>query len=136
MLLPPDTVALEAKGFRVLADLGQTPTSNTTVTVQRKFADSSRDVVQRYVNALVQGSARAKSDRAFAVGVLKKWLKLEDEKLAAAAYDHYAKIIPALPEPRAEQFADAIAQLGKTNEKVRTLDVSKILDASFVRAAR
>lgn len=44
-------------------------------------------------------------------------------------------MIPSAPFVRADQFADAIQTLGKTNEKVRTFDVKKILDESFVQSA-
>jgi hypothetical protein len=52
------------------------------------------------------------------------------------AYDYYtANVLPPLPYPRAEQFADIVAQLTETNESVRSFDVNSMLDASFVQSA-
>ncbi len=137
MVQPPDTVTLEARGFRVLVDLAKldAPTSTNVAVARRQLLSGRRDVAQRYVDALVRATVRAKSDRAFAIGVLRKYLKLDDEKVAAATYDHFIKLSPTLPEPKAEQFADAVEQLSRTNAKVKTFDVAAMLDASFVRDA-
>ena len=68
--------------------------------------------------------------------MLKKYLKSTNEAAMNAIYDHYVgTVIPDAPYARAEQFADAIEQLGKTIEKVRALDVTKILDETFVQSA-
>jgi len=68
--------------------------------------------------------------------VLKKYLKTTDEKALNATYDHYVvTVIPSAPFVRAEQFADAIATLGKLNPNVASFDVKKILDESFVQSA-
>ena len=53
-----------------------------------------------------------------------------------ATYDHcVGTVIPSAPFVRADQFTDTIQTLARTNEKVRTFDVSKILDQSFVQSA-
>ena len=51
-------------------------------------------------------------------------------------YDFFAnEVWPAYPHVRPEQFSDAISELGKTNEKVRTFNPATILDDSFVQDA-
>jgi hypothetical protein len=44
-------------------------------------------------------------------------------------------VIPTVPYPKTEQFTDLLAEMANANEKLRTLDVAKILDDSFVRDA-
>ena len=136
--LVPDNLVLEERGFRPLFNLAELklPAAQTTVAVQRSLIASRRDVVQRVVDSLVLATVREQTDRAFAIGVLKKWLKLDDEKKLNATYDFYAKAFHTpLPYPRVEQFADSKAQLGDKNEKVRAYDLAKLLDDSFVRSA-
>jgi len=54
----------------------------------------------------------------------------------SATYEKYAvPLILLLPYPKAEQFKDAQETLGEKNEKVRTFDLSKLLDAAFVQSA-
>src|SRR5438132_138818 len=76
------------------------------------------------------------TDHKLALDVLKTYLKVTDTNAPNATYDHYVgTVIPSAPYVRADQFGDVIQTLGRTNEKVRTFDVSKILDESFVKSA-
>jgi len=53
-----------------------------------------------------------------------------------ATYDFYAlTVTPSQPVVRPEMFADAQATLGATNDKVKSYDLSKMLDQSFTKSA-
>ena len=135
---PPAAQELEDKGFHALFDLAalKLPTANVTVVVQRTYLESHRDVAQRYVDSLVQGAARARKDGPFTVSVAKKYFKLDDDKALKDTYDFFiGEIAPSLPYPRPEQFADAIEVLAQKNDKVRSLDLNTVLDATFVDSA-
>ncbi|HEV8229650.1 MAG TPA: ABC transporter substrate-binding protein [Candidatus Limnocylindria bacterium] len=135
---PPDSLAVEEKGFHPIYDLAgqKLPSANTSVVVTRAFMNANKAVVQRYVDSLVQGIKRMKADRAFSIDVLKKYFKSTDDKAMAATYDFYAQLVTATqPFPRVEMFADAQSILGAKSEKVKTYDVSKMLDTSFVQSA-
>jgi ABC-type nitrate/sulfonate/bicarbonate transport system substrate-binding protein len=135
---PPASQELEAKGFHSLFDLAslQLPAANNTVVVDRAYLDAHREVMQRYVDALVQATARAKKDAAFMIDVEKKYFKSDDDAAMQATYDYFiGEVAPSLPFPKSEQFDDALAELGKKNEKIRGVEISKILDPSFVQSA-
>src|SRR5437899_3663089 len=135
---PPDSLAVEAKGFHVLYDLASQhlPSANTSVVVTRTYLSANREVVQRYVDSLVLGIKKLKADRAFGIQTLKKYFKSDDEKAMAATYDFYAVLVTATqPFAKPEMFADAQATLGATSDKVKGYDVTKMLDASFVQSA-
>ncbi len=138
MSQPPDSLALDARRFHPLFDLAklQLPAANTTIATTRPYMASHRDVLQRYVDSIVEAIARARKDKTYAITVLQKYFKSEDSKAMSAAYDYYVgKVIPALPFPKPDQFADAVDQLGQKNAKVRNFEVAKILDESFVKSA-
>jgi len=135
---PPDSLAVEAKGFHVLYDLAsqKLPSANTSVVVTRSFLTANKAVVQRYVDSLVQGIKKMKADRPFGIDVLKKYFKSTDDKAMAATYDFYAKLVTATqPFARPEMFADAQSILGASNAAVKSYDVTKMLDTSFVQSA-
>lgn len=135
---PPDSLAVEAKGFHVLYDLAsqKLPSANTSVVVTRSFLTANRAVVQRYVDSLVQGIKKMKADRRFGIDVLKKYFKSTDDVAMAATYDFYAQLVTATqPFPRPEMFADAQTILGAKSDKVKAYDVTKMLDTSFVQSA-
>jgi ABC-type nitrate/sulfonate/bicarbonate transport system substrate-binding protein len=135
---PPDSLAVEAKGFHVLYDLAsqKLPSANTSVVITRSFLTANKTVVQRYVDSLVQGIKKMKADRRFGIDVLKKYFKSTDDVAMAATYDFYAQLVTATqPFPRPEMFADAQTILGAKSDKVKSYDVTKMLDTSFVQNA-
>jgi NitT/TauT family transport system substrate-binding protein len=135
---PPDSLAVEAKGFHVLYDLAsqKLPSANTSVVITRSFLTANKAVVQRYVDSLVQGIKKMKADRKFGIDVLKKYFKSTDDVAMAATYDFYAQLVTATqPFPRPEMFADAQTILGAKSDKVKSYDVTKMLDTSFVQNA-
>ena len=135
---PPDSLQLEAKGFHVLYDLASQhlPSANTSVVVRRSYITSNKDVVQRYVDSLVLGIKRLKADKAFGITVLKKYFQSTDDQAMGATYDFYAQLVTATqPFAKPEMFADSQATLGATNAAVKSFDISKMLDTSFVQSA-
>jgi NitT/TauT family transport system substrate-binding protein len=138
LIVPPDDLRLQAAGYHPLLDLTTTklPHAGQVTVTSQGYITSHPDAVQRYVSSIVQAMAKIKSDRAFTVQVLKKYLKVDDEKALGAAYDFYANnVFPAVPAPSAEQFSDATTELGVADEKVRSYNVNNLIDASFVNKA-
>jgi NitT/TauT family transport system substrate-binding protein len=135
---PPDSLAVEAKGFHVLYDLAsqKLPSANTSVVVTRQYLTQNKAVVQRYVDSLVLGIKKLKAERDFGITTLKKYFKSTDDAAMAATYDFYAKLVTAnQPFPKPEMFADAQTILGASNAAVKSYDVTKMLDTSFVQSA-
>jgi NitT/TauT family transport system substrate-binding protein len=134
----PESLTLEAQGFHSLADLTtlSLPAATQGEVTQRAYVADHPDVVQKFMDSMIEAVARAQRDKVFTVGVLKKYYQSADDRAMSRTYDFYVgKVIPSLPYPKPEQFTDAQAVLGATDEKVRELDLSKLLDPSFVQDA-
>jgi NitT/TauT family transport system substrate-binding protein len=133
-----DRLQLEAVGFHTLFDLTTEglPNSQGVIATKRAYATANPQVVQNFVNALVEGIALMKKDRAGALPVLKAQLSLEDDAIVGATYDFFAKtVVPSVPLPEAKQFADSITILGDKNDKVKGFDISEFIDASYIQKA-
>src|SRR5712691_12159426 len=133
-----DRLQLEAVGFHMLFDLTAEglPNSQGVIATKRTFAAANPQVVQNFVNALVEGIALMKKDRAGALPVLKAQLSLEDDAIVAATYDFFAKsVVPSVPLPEAKQFADSVTILSDKNDKVKGFDISKFIDTSYIQKA-
>src|SRR2546425_1198285 len=116
---PPETTSLEQAGFHSVLDLAglKLPASVQTTIVKRETVRSKPDVVQRYVDSLVQAIAYMKKNKPAVVNVLKKYFKSTDDAAMGAAYDFYTnEVIPAQPFPRPELFGDAISALAARND--------------------
>jgi hypothetical protein len=93
-------------------------------------------VIQKYIDAVVEGTARAKNDKPFAMSVLKKYFKSDDDRAMSATYDFFAlDVSPSIPNITLDQFKTSIDELGKSDPKVKDYDVSKAIDNSFVKSA-
>ncbi|HLG69846.1 MAG TPA: ABC transporter substrate-binding protein [Chloroflexota bacterium] len=134
----PDNLAAEDKGLHAVMSMkdADLPAASNSIYTVRSYAAANKDVLQRYVDSVVESIARIKTDRATSIAAIKKNLKLDDDRAAAATYDYYREgVFPALPYPKPEYFKDAQELGGEVNPKVRDFDVSKILDSSFVQSA-
>jgi NitT/TauT family transport system substrate-binding protein len=106
------------------------------VVVRRDYLEQHRDVVQGYVDSMVQGVARFKADRAFAIQVAQKYLDEPDRSLVGRTYDYFAQsVTPSQPFPRPEQFTTVLATLAENNEGARKIDLNRVIDASLVQSA-
>jgi NitT/TauT family transport system substrate-binding protein len=135
---PPDSLMLDARGFHALFDMVELhlPAAQTAVMSRRDWVADNRGVMQAYVDARMEAIARTRQDKTFAVGVLKKYFKSDDDAAMSATYDYYVgKVLPAAPHTLPEQFKDALTELTRTNSEVRDFDVRTFLNDAFVRSA-
>jgi ABC-type nitrate/sulfonate/bicarbonate transport system substrate-binding protein len=135
---PPDTLKLEAAGFHSIAKMADLnlSTAATTIVVTRKYLNDNKAIVQRYVDSIVQGIAKARADRPGTIATLKKYLKSEDDKAMQAAYDWYVLVVLRDPPiPTAAQLASIQDVVSTFNEKVKTVDAAKIVDDSLVKSS-
>ena len=80
------------------------------------------------------------ADKDGAVAVLKKYFKITEDESPTHAYNFFiggsSPVTPVYPFPAVEQFKDAVAILGPDNDKIKSVDISKMLDTSFVKSAQ
>ena len=134
----PDNLKIEAAGLHPLFDLSKLglPASGNVMLTQRSYATGQRETVQRVIDSVVEATARAKKDKPATVALLQKYMQSQDRTGMEAAYDYYlGSILPALPYPKAEQFADAQKTTAATNPRAGDVPLESILDASFVQSS-
>jgi ABC-type nitrate/sulfonate/bicarbonate transport system substrate-binding protein len=131
---PRERAELESSGFHQLLDLSTLGLKNAqgVISVQRSYATANRDLVQRFMNSVVEAIGAEKKDKPGSLASIKKYLKIEGAP-ANTDYDYFVgQVIPDRPVVSADQFTDGIAVLATKNEKLKDFDMSKYIDASFV----
>jgi len=134
----PGAQELEAKGYHALVDLAaeKLPAANTAINVQRTWLGSHRDVAQKFVDSMIQATAKVKKDKAGTLAVMKKEFKSDDATAMDKTYDFFAsEVFATLPYPKPEQFADIKTYLSDKQPKIKDVDLGKLLDPSFVQNA-
>jgi len=99
--------------------------------------NANKDTVQAYVDSLVIARAKMKADKPGAVAVLGKYFKLDNQDALNAAYDFFMnEVTQAYPAVEVGQFKDAVEILGPKNPNIKTVDISKMIDTTFVKSAQ
>ena len=139
---PPEDDALVKAGLNPVIDLAakKLPTANTAIVVQRSFLTANKDTVQAYIDATIQARAKMATDKAGAIAVLNKYFKKDLGTAADRAYDFFIAganaVTPVYPFPGTEQFSPAIDALSGKNPKIKDVDLTKLIDKSFVQSAK
>jgi ABC-type nitrate/sulfonate/bicarbonate transport system substrate-binding protein len=135
---PPDTVLLLKSGFKVIVDLAKEkiPATDNCTIVRRSYLQSNRQTVQAYIDSEIEAIGAAKKDKAATIKIMGKLLNVEDQEALGQAYDFYvSQIMPLYPHLDVAAFNYTRDSLAATNPAVKTLDVTKALDDSFVADA-
>src|SRR5678810_1098398 len=99
-----------------------------------------RDIIQAYIDATVIARSRMAKDKEGSIAVIQKYFKITETESPTHAYNFFiagaSPVTPLYPSPGVDQFKDAIAILGPDNEKIKTVDISKMIDLTFVKSAQ
>jgi NitT/TauT family transport system substrate-binding protein len=135
---PPDQLVLEDKGFHVIYDLAaqKLPSVGDCIVVQRQYLNNNKEVIQRYIDSIVESIAYSKANKEQALPVLSKYLNNDDQRAIGVTYDFFVgSVTPDYPDVKADLFGDAVEQLGASNDKIKSFNLSSILDNEFVQSA-
>ena len=135
---PAAVIQLEAGGAHALFDIAalKLPAATAGLVAQRSWVNSHKDVVQRYIDSVVEAIAWERKNKAPEEDVMRKVFRLDNQKALDAVYDYYVlKTMAQVPLPTLAQFQATADEVAKQNPKVKGFDVAKILDPSFVQSA-
>jgi len=134
---PQATIAIKKFGMQSLIDLMETksPFPQNCFIVKRNFLDANREKVTSFMKAIVEAIYLLKKDRALALYLIRKYIRVSEEE-AAIGYDYYlakhSEGILDLPDRRGLQFV--IEETAKTNPNAagQTPESLKLLDSSVL----
>jgi ABC-type nitrate/sulfonate/bicarbonate transport system substrate-binding protein len=134
---PQATIAIKRFGMQSLVDLmeSKTPFPQNCFIVKRSYLEANRDKVGNFMKAVVESIYLLKKDRALALRLIKKYIRVSDEE-AAIGYDyylaHHSEGILELPDRRGLQFV--IEETAKSNAKAagQTPESLKLLEPSVL----
>jgi ABC-type nitrate/sulfonate/bicarbonate transport system substrate-binding protein len=117
------------QGFNPLVDLvpEQIPWLFSGVVVKRAMLTERRDVLRRFLKAVMEGNALALADESRAKAVLAREAKIAEAKITDIAYDDFKQQSPHDSAPTAAAAANTIAQFPPGGGAADYVDTS-ILD--------
>ncbi len=128
---------LKHQGFTMLADVATlgVPYQSTGVLVRRGFLNSSPEIVERVLKALVEaiGFLEKPENKGAIMKSLAKGLRLPKIEDAADGYEVVKSLYDRRIYPNTQGIQNALRMLGASNEKIRRLKLEEIVDERIVR---
>ena len=134
---PPATYYFKQHGLIDMVDLPhkRIPSLIAGLVVQDSYIKAHPKIVQAAVNASVEAIHREKTDKAFAEQEIRKYMHVTQQAVLDFTYGFYANEAAPLAMPEASELTVARDALSVTDPKVKSLDLSSLIDQSFVREA-
>jgi NitT/TauT family transport system substrate-binding protein len=129
--------ALEAKGFRVLADVEKLPIpyQGSGIMARRSFALSSPAVIENILKGLLDSLSfiREPMNKTQVLKSLAKGLRLKHAEEAEEGYQIMLGIYEKKIFPSVDGIRNVIRLLGKNNDKIRRLKAEDLVNDSVVK---
>jgi len=128
------TILARKEGLRELVDMSALglnfPTS--TIATTRSFIRRNENAVRKFVRGFVEGNHFLKTQRAFSVGVFRKYLKNDDREYLNGIYDLYAlRYIPKIPAPSPEAIKIVLDQMAEKDPKAAAARPEQFIEPRF-----
>ena len=95
----PFTFEAERLNLTVLVDFatGSDPFPQSNLVVRREFLRSNRETLKRLLVAYVEAIHTIKADPEKALPIMKKYMRISDDRIAKRSYDYYSKLFSQPP---------------------------------------
>lgn len=131
----PAVLHARAAGFRVLVDYNTAgyryPLSSVIVT--QKLLRTQESAVRRFLEALIEGVHRFKTDPNFTMNVIGKYTQTTDRSMLEETQRVYASALERVPYPDIEVMKLGLTQVAETNPRVRSVDPKEFVDGRLLR---
>ena len=128
---------LQAKGFRILADLEKLPIpyQGSGIMARRAFVKTSPEVVENTLRGLLDAVAfiRNRENKTAVMKSLTRGLRLSRVEDAEQGYQSIVDIYEKKIYPSTQGIANVIRLLGQTNEKIRRLKAEDLVETTAAR---
>jgi NitT/TauT family transport system substrate-binding protein len=131
----PNSLQAEKLGIKTLLDFADSGLDipSTTVVASRKYANSHRDVVLRFLKAYIEGTRRLLTDRELGIRALRKYGGVNDREMLAITYDLFtSRFTKKIPKINPKTVETALNLLAENNPKAKGRRAEEFMDSSFM----
>ena len=131
----PTSLNAEKLGVKTLFDFAESDFDipATTVVISRKYGQTHREAVLRFLKAYVEGTRRLMTDRELGIKALRKYGGVSDRDLLAYTYDLFTtRYIKKIPKINPKGVANSLSLIAENNPKAKGRKAEEFMDASFM----
>jgi NitT/TauT family transport system substrate-binding protein len=132
---PPQTSRARLLGMRELFDLNAlgVELQQTCLTVTTKYLRERRPVVKSFLQAYAEGLHRFITDRDYSIGVLKKYLRVEDKEILDDAYTFYSQRLQKIPYPTLKGIKFILDEMAEKQPRAKNVAPESFVDLSLLQ---
>ncbi|HZS03077.1 MAG TPA: ABC transporter substrate-binding protein [Chloroflexota bacterium] len=132
---PPTNTRARQAGFLELLNLAEQGPQYPSICLggARGWLAANQDAALGYLRAYVRGVQRFKSDHDFALGVLRKYLEIDDPAILEDTHAQFSRYIENVPYVSGEGMAHLIADLAADEPRLAGYTPDQYVDHSLVR---
>lgn len=131
----PTSLNAEKMGVKTLLDFADSgfDIPATTVVVSRKYGQTHREAVLRFLKAYIEGTRRLLTDRELGIRALRKYGGVSDRDLLAYTYDLFTtRYIKKIPTINPKGVANSLGLIAENNPKAKGRKAEEFMDTSFM----
>ncbi|HLG74637.1 MAG TPA: ABC transporter substrate-binding protein [Chloroflexota bacterium] len=132
---PPNDVLAKKVGAHMLLDEASYHLPNQAVgmTLMRSYLAQNRPVALNVAKATVEAIHRWKTDPAFAKGVIKKYLKQDDQDYIDGGYEGYLNLFQEKAYPSKAGFESVIEEVSNQQPAAKNVTPEQCMDTSIMQ---
>jgi NitT/TauT family transport system substrate-binding protein len=133
-LIEPGVSLAKERGFNPIIDLAaaKTPWIFDSVVVTSGYLKQNRDTLTRFVKAYVAGAYLALADESKAKAVIAQKFKTSDQKVIAATYADFKRLMPLDAAPTIDGANNVLEQLVAIGTDIGSRNPNDYLDLSII----
>jgi NitT/TauT family transport system substrate-binding protein len=137
LLNPPHNFIAYREGLKNLAFAGNhVRLPSTGLVTMKETLERSPEQARRMIRALSEARAFARENKPATLGVLKRFLRLEDEELIAKIYDYHQQAETPDGKIDAVLAAETIRDTRRAEAVVKDIPISQVFDFSYLETGR
>jgi NitT/TauT family transport system substrate-binding protein len=131
----PFLTQAEKLGFRNLYDIAdlKIPFWWNGILSREGIVKAKRPLLVKLARAMVEAMHIIKTEKEYAIGLIRKNLGVSDPEGLARAYKDYSNIFPEVPYPTPDGVKTMLDDLAPKNPKAATADPKTFVDPSLIR---
>lgn len=131
----PFLTQAERLGFRNLYNISdlKIPFWWNGILSREAIVKTKRPLMLKLARAMVEAMHIIKTEKEYAIGLIKKNLGVSDPEGLARAYKDYSNIFPEVPYPTPDGVKTMLDYLASTNPKAATADPKTFVDPSLIK---
>ena len=131
----PAVLQARAAGFHVLVDYAtqglRYPLSG--LVVSQSLIRNREPIVRSFLESIIEGTYRFKTDPAFAIDVMGRYTRIADRKILEESQRVYASAFERVPYPDPEDMKLVLTQVGENNPRARAADPRDFVEPRLIR---